>query len=113
MHCSTPSSCIQLEWNVLNNNTTRTRRRGNSEPAITLTPGQTILQEREQILKSEEKVQNGIFYVIDAVNRRVDHLPKRKFLLYINGKHYISSFCYLTPFKKVLPEYKQELLENC
>ena len=43
-----------------NNNTTRTRRRGNSEPAITLTPGQTILQEREQILKSEEKVQNGI-----------------------------------------------------
>ena len=71
-----------------NNNTTRTRRRGNSEPAITLTPGQTILQEREQILKSEEKVQNGIFYVIDAVNRRVDHLPKRKLTALKDAKTY-------------------------
>ena len=53
-----------------------------------LSPGQTILQERNQILKSEEKVQNGIFYVIDAVNRRVDHLPKRKLTALKDAKTY-------------------------
>ena len=43
---------------------------------------------RNQILKSEEKVQAGIFYVIDAVNRRVDHLPKRKLTALKDAKTY-------------------------
>ena len=42
---------------------------------------------REELLLGE-KVQNGIFYVIDAVNRRVDHLPKRKLTALKDAKTY-------------------------
>eukprot|EP00943_MAST-04B_sp_MAST-4B-sp1_P006768 g6768.t1 len=78
------------------------RRRGGSAPPIPqqqlpveynvnnkqLNPGQTVLLERNKILKSEQKVQNGIFYIIDAVNRRVDHLPKRKLTALKDAKTY-------------------------
>ena len=73
------------------------RRRGGSAPPIPqqhnvnskqLSSGQTVLHERNKILKSEQKVQNGIFYIIDAVNRRVDHLPKRKLTALKDAKTY-------------------------
>ena len=77
------------------------RKRGYSEPHIpqqrlpeeadggsNLTPTQTILKERNQILQSEDRVQRGVFYILDAVNRRVDHLPKRKLTALKDAKTY-------------------------
>ena len=52
------------------------------------TPTQPILKERDQILQSEDRVQRGVFYILDAVNRRVDHLPKRKLTALKDAKTY-------------------------
>eukprot|EP00505_MAST-04D_sp_SCG-Rhode-Island_P006567 Stramenopile-MAST_4_protein_6567 len=46
------------------------------------------MEERKQQRIGESAVQKGIVYIVDAVNRRVDHLPTRKLTSLKESKTY-------------------------
>jgi hypothetical protein len=50
--------------------------------------GALIMEERKQQRIGESAVQKGIVYIVDAVNRRVDHLPTRKLTSLKESKTY-------------------------